>query len=110
VTPTPTDTPTPTPTATPYTKGIFTLSIVPPQPGPGQDYQVVVALTPPTAGTLVEVEISGDDGYAYANSATTDENGRVSFGPIPGGAQGVTDIVTASAPELNQQETFVFTF
>ncbi|MFW6135315.1 MAG: hypothetical protein ACOC7N_00670 [Chloroflexota bacterium] len=106
----PTATPTPVPSPTPYTQGIFTVSIVPPNPAPEQDYQVVVAVSPPEGGIVIEVQISGTDGYAYVDSAVTGESGSVSFGPIPGGDQGVVDTVIVTAPELDQQETFVFTF
>ncbi len=107
---TPAYTPTPSASPTPYTLGIFTVSIVPPNPAPDQDYQVVVTVSPAAAGTLIEVQISGTDGFGYADSAVTGEDGSVSFGPIPGGEKGVVDTVIVTAPELEQQETFVFTF
>ena len=109
-TPAPTSTPTPAPSPTAYTKGIFTVAIVPPDPAPDQDYQVVVTLNPPQAGIVIEVQISGTDGYGFADGATTGDSGGVSFGPIPGGEQGVVDTVIVTAPDLGQQETFVFTF
>lgn len=108
--PTPTPTPSPTPTNTPYSKGIFTVSIIPPDPGPDQDYQVRVDTSPPQPGTTIEIAISGTDGFAYGDAATADGNGTVVFGPIPGGAEGVVETVVVTAPELNQQETFTFVF
>jgi hypothetical protein len=59
---------------------------------------------------LIEIQISGTDDYGYVDSAVTGDGGSVSFGPIPGGEQGVVDTVIVTAPELDQQETFVFTF
>jgi hypothetical protein len=73
-------------------------------------YQVSIRTEPPRPGILITVEISGTDGYAYWNSGTTDENGVIVFGPIPGGDEGVVETVVVSAPEYDQQETFVFEF
>jgi hypothetical protein len=121
-TPTPTNTPTntptpsasptpfPTPTHTPYAQGWFVASIVPPDPGPGVDYEVHIRTEPPRPGILVTVEISGTDGYAYEHSGVTDDRGVVVFGPIPGGPGGTVETVIVAAPEYDQQETFVFEF
>ena len=94
----------------PYTIGIFTVSIIPPNPGPDQDYQVQVMVEPPKEGIAIEIDISGTDDFAYSDTATTGENGVVVFGPIPGGAAGVVETVVVTAPDMGEQETFVFEF
>jgi hypothetical protein len=91
-------------------RGIFTVSVIPPNPAPGQDYQVRVDTNPTQANVIIEIVISGTDEFAYSDSSTTDSSGSVIFGPIPGGEDGVVETVIVTAPELDQQETFVFEF
>jgi hypothetical protein len=96
------------------TKGIFTVSILPPDPGEWEDYQVRVDTQPPQVGVTIEIFISGSDGFDVSYSGTTGEDGSVIFpaedDKVPGAESGVTETITVEAEELDQEETFTFIF
>lgn len=96
------------------TKGIFTVRIIPPDPGEWEDYQIRVDTSPPEAGIAILIDVSGSDGYSFSGEGVTGEDGSVTFpsesDKIPGAAAGVTETVTVTAPELDQEEAFTFLF
>jgi hypothetical protein len=70
------------------------LSVSPSDPAPEQDVTVTITVTncDPSA-TQVSYSVAGTDGYSDAGTLSVDAACQASFG-IPGGAEGVTDVVT----------------
>jgi hypothetical protein len=74
-----------------------TVSVNPPAPGPNQSYVVSATIAPAGAGIEVQLSVRGTDGFTRDETKTTNASGQVTFASIPGGASGVTDLVTVSA-------------
>lgn len=104
-------------------RGIFTVSILPPNPRPFEPYRIQIAVQPPQAGILIQLFVAGSDGFRCADSGRTGTNGVIIFpnlgsscdfpkadGKIPGGQAGVIENILVRAPELNQEEQFTFVF
>jgi len=77
--------------------GGLTLNItpVPPDPGPKQSVVVTACIFPPRAGVVITFEIVGTDGFTKSDAPATDAKGCADFS-IPGGAEGVVDVVTVT--------------
>jgi hypothetical protein len=80
----------------------------PQDPGPGEGVTVTATIFPVVEGCSVSFSIVGTDGYTNSGTYSTDASGQASF-YIPGGAQGVFDIVTiTSANGLKYTVTYTF--
>lgn len=66
----------------------------PADPGVGQSVTVTAQVFPPEAGVLVEISMSGTDGYTSSITSMTNAMGKV-FLRIPGAEAGVVDAVSA---------------
>jgi hypothetical protein len=86
---------------------IVKISTSPADPGPGQGVTVVVNVLNSLTGTPVQYEVSGSDGYHDTGTANTDSGGSISFF-VPGGAEGVTDVVVITVGSVQETYTYVF--
>ncbi len=77
-------------------------------PGPGEGVTVTATIFPPIAGCQISFSIVGTDGYTKSETHETDANGKASFF-IPGGAEGVFDIVTITTSN-GHTYTVTYTF
>ncbi len=68
----------------------------PPDPGPGEGVTVTATLIPRATDCNISFSIVGTDGYSSSATTPSDANGNASF-YIPGGAEGVVDIVTVTS-------------
>lgn len=68
----------------------------PQDPAPGQGVTVTATLIPVVQGCNISFSIVGTDGYSNSATKTSDSNGQATF-YIPGGAEGVFDMVTITA-------------
>lgn len=74
---------------------ISSLTPVPSDPGPGQGVEVTARLSPLAEACVVNMSIVGTDGYSNAQAIPTNKSGESTLF-IPGGAENVVDVVTAS--------------
>ncbi len=79
----------------------------PPDPAPGQGVTVVATIFPAVAGVTVEFSIVGTDGYSNSSSPLTGDDGTASF-YIPGGGEGVVDVVTVRVGNSEVEVTYTF--
>lgn len=86
---------------------IKSVSPNPPDPGPGQGVNVKAVVFPERAGELVDFLIVGSDGYSKSETNETDASGCAYFF-IPGGAEGVSDVVTVECGESRVEVTYSF--
>ncbi len=68
----------------------------PPDPGPGVGVTVTATLIPIAPDCNISFSIVGTDGYSNSATTPSDANGNASF-YIPGGEEGVVDIVTVTS-------------
>jgi hypothetical protein len=75
----------------------LTLNItpVPADPAPGQSVTVTACVFPPRPNVAIEFAMVGTDGYTHTSTPATGQDGCANF-VIPGGAQGVVDVVTVT--------------
>jgi hypothetical protein len=71
----------------------------------GQSYAPTATVAPAQDGIEIRLGVSRSDGSRYSQTKTTDASGRVTFDPIPGGAAGAVDTVTASAGGASDWKT-----
>ncbi|HET6280401.1 MAG TPA: hypothetical protein VFH73_05530 [Polyangia bacterium] len=71
----------------------------------GQSYAPTATVAPAQAGVEISLGVSRTDGNHYSQTKTTDASGHVTFDPIPGGAAGTVDTVTASAGGASDSNT-----
>ena len=76
---------------------IGSLYAIPPDPAPFQDYVVTVEILCAPAGTLVEMTISGTDGYFDGNECVVSGDATCELF-VPGAQAGVVDTVTVTLP------------
>lgn len=99
----------------------FIIIIDPPDPDPEEAYRIRIVTRPPVPDISIKIEVSGTDGFHCVDSGTTNETGSVTFPTTgsacdvggrkaPGAEEGVTETIRVIAPELDQEETFVFIF
>jgi hypothetical protein len=74
-----------------------TVSVTPPDPGPGESYVPSATISPAAAGVEVSLSVRGTDGFTRDETATTDAGGAVTFASIPGGQGEVIDSITVVA-------------
>lgn len=74
---------------------IASLTPNPSDPGPGQDVEVTARVSPLIEGCVLAMSIAGTDNYANWANIATNKSGEAAFF-IPGGADGVVDVVTAA--------------
>lgn len=90
---------------------ISSLTPNPSDPGPDQDVLVTARLSPVTEACTVSFSIVGTDGFARTADIATNKDGEATFS-IPGGAEGVVDVVTAEvdtgAGTLEMEVTYTF--
>jgi hypothetical protein len=77
-------------------------------PGPGEGVTVTATIFPIIAGCQISFSIVGTDGYTKSETNETNSNGQASF-YIPGGAEGVHDIVTITTSN-GHTYTVTYTF
>jgi hypothetical protein len=82
-----------------------TITVVPPNPGPGESYVPSASVAPPLSGIELRLTVSGTDGYALDVSRATDGAGKVTFDAVPGGSGGVVDTITVSAGEAKSSSS-----
>jgi hypothetical protein len=77
----------------------LTLSVEPnpPDPGPFEGVTVTGCVIPEQAGITIVFSIVGTDGFTRTRSPVTGADGCADFF-IPGGAEGVVDVVTVTVP------------
>lgn len=66
----------------------------PPDPGSSQAVFVTVSVVPRRANVLIRARVFGTDRYFAEHVLSTNANGEISF-VVPGGAQGVKDMIIA---------------
>lgn len=86
---------------------VITIVASPAAPAHFQPVTVTITVLNSTTGTPVTYTLAGSDGYHQGNTLTTDDHGVVSF-TVPGGAVGVTDVITVTVGPVTQ--TFTYTF
>lgn len=88
---------------------ISSMTPSPSDPGPLQPVRVTVTVTPMTQECPIEFSVSGTDGYSASPTVATNKDGEASM-TIPGGGEGIVDVVTARIPsrELEVQVTYTF--
>ncbi|MBK8051290.1 MAG: PPC domain-containing protein [Anaerolineales bacterium] len=77
--------------------GVFFISSLTPSPsdpGAGEGVRVTARVSPITEGCLMNMSIVGTDSYRQQNNIATNKSGEAEMF-IPGGAEGVVDVVTA---------------
>ena len=74
---------------------IASLTPNPSDPGPAQNVEVTARLSPLVEGCVLQMTIVGTDGYANQANIATNRSGEAAFF-IPGGADGIVDVVTAA--------------
>jgi hypothetical protein len=74
---------------------IASLTPNPSDPGPAQNVEVTARLSPLVEGCGLQMTIVGTDGYANQANIATNRSGEAAFF-IPGGADGIVDVVTAA--------------
>ena len=78
--------------------GVFfigSLTPNPSDPGAGEDVEVTARVSPLIEGCVLAMSIAGTDNYANQADIATNKSGEAAFF-IPGGADGVMDVVTAA--------------
>jgi hypothetical protein len=83
--------------------------ISPGNPAAYESVTVYAQISPKESGKEIYFEISGTDGYSNSATYATDASGQSSF-YVPGGAEGVTDVITVKIVEtgLTRSLTYVF--
>lgn len=81
----------------------------PADPSPLETVTVTATVVPAVGGCTVAYSVSGTDGYSDSGSPATNSSGQISF-TIPGGAEGVNDVVTIteSATSVGTTLTYIF--
>lgn len=81
----------------------------PADPSAGETVTVTATVVPAVTGCTVAYTVSGTDGYSDSGSPATDSSGQISF-TIPGGDEGVNDVVTVteSATSVDTTLTYIF--
>jgi len=94
-----------------HNKGGYALSVwaSPADPGPGQGVTVHSKISPETSDVSIYFSITGTDGYVSEETNSTDVNGLATF-YIPGGSEGVRDVVTIRIEETGLTRTINYTF
>lgn len=82
----------------------LTLSAPSSQPA-GQSYTPTATVAPAQDAVEISLGVSRSDGNNYSQTKTTNASGQVTFDPIPGGATGAVDTVTASAGGASDSKT-----
>lgn len=85
--------------------GSTTLSISPPDPGPGESYVPTATVSPAQEGVTIRLSVSGTDGFSRTEVATTDSAGSVTFSSVPGGKADVVDTITVVAGGAESSST-----
>ncbi len=86
------------------------LSVSPPDPGPGQSVSVGITVNNcDPSSTQVHYTVAGTDGYAAENTLSVSSTCQTSFG-IPGGASGVSDVVTVDIVGAGITQTVSYSF
>lgn len=86
----------------------LTSIIVPPDPGPGQGYEIFVSASCRANADSISIQITGSDGYRDSTSCplTNKQGGCRLF--VPGGAAGVVDEITIVAG--TERRTLIIVF
>ena len=94
-----------------HTKGNYALSVwaSPADPGPDQSVTVHAKINPPDSDIKIYFSIVGTDGYSKESTVSTDGNGLATF-TIPGGEEGVHDVVTIKIVSSGLTRTISYTF
>ncbi len=94
-----------------HNKGEYALSVwaSPADPGPGIGVTVYARVNPQVAGIEIYFNITGTDGYTKEETKVTNADGLTSF-YIPGGNEGVRDIVTIKIVSTGLTRTINYTF
>ena len=86
---------------------IVSFTTSPTDPAPGQGYTATAEIGCAPSGTAVQITIVGTDGYQDSTSCVIQGNGNCSLF-VPGAEQGVLDIITVEADELERAISIVF--
>jgi len=88
---------------------VFSVTAVssPSDPGPGQSVDVIATLFPAISGCSISFSIVGTDGYSKSGSPSSNSSGQASF-HIPGGADGVHDVVSVGFGSSTYTVTYTF--
>lgn len=91
--------------------GKYSLSvwIVPADPGPNEDVTVYAKVYPPEWGLAISFSVEGTDGYYNAKTEVTNSEGICTF-EIPGGGEGVVDVVTVKIVSTGATRTITYDF
>ena len=94
-----------------HTKGNYALSVwaSPADPGPDQSVTVHAKINPPDSDIKIYFSIVGTDGYSKESTVPTDGSGLATF-TIPGGDEGVHDVVTIKIVSSGLTRTISYTF
>ena len=88
---------------------ILSVSAVPSpvDPAPLQSVSVTVTVFPAVSGVFVSYNVRGTDGYTADSSVATNGSGQITF-TIPGGDDGVHDVVDVSVGQHSYTVTYTF--
>jgi len=81
----------------------------PADPGPGDTVTVTATVIPVVSGCTVSYSVYGTDTYSAYGSPTSDSSGQITF-VIPGGAEGVNDVVTITESSSGVSASLAYTF
>lgn len=86
----------------------LTSIILPPDPGPGQGYEILISASCRANADAISIQVSGTDGYQDSTSCQlTNKQGGCRLS-VPGGAAGVADTITIVAG--TERRTLVIVF
>lgn len=86
---------------------VIKISVNPADPAPFQTVSVTVTVLNSLEGTSVSYSVVGTDSYTQNGTLSTDKNGQVFFS-IPGGAEGVVDVITVTVGSVTEEYTYQF--
>jgi hypothetical protein len=84
-----------------------TITVTPPDPGPGESYVVSATISPAQADVELSLAVRGTDGYTQNNTGITDAGGNLTFPSVPGGQGEVIDTITVAAGGASNSATAV---